>query len=301
MKVVAIVNPIAGAGSKGATFHQLPELARQAGVRIECLRTRGAGHARQIANEWASRASSGDPVRALIAVGGDGTIHEVADGLAGSSLPLVAWPTGTENLFAKSFGFRACPESTLDCLRNGTVRAIDLGQANGRTFLIVAGMGFDAEVVHRLVRARTGHITHLTYSAPLWRTFWEHRFPRFRVYGEEALIWEGRGMVFVGNMPRYSLGLRVIRDALCTDGLLDLCILPCHGRLGLLAHSLRTIFRRHIGHGGVQYLRARCLRVESDDPVFVELDGEAAGSLPLSLSVLPGALRVLVPPGRTKR
>jgi len=239
-------------------------------------------------------------VRAVIAVGGDGTVHEVADGLAGSLLPLIVWPTGTENLFAKSFGFRAEAKSTLACLREGHQTSIDLGQANGRSFLIMAGMGFDAEVVHRLVSMRTGHITHLTYSAPLWRTFWEHRFPHFRVYDEQTLLWRGQGMVFVGNMPRYSLGLRVIRDAICDDGLLDLCIFPCRGRLEFVGHSLRTLARRHVEHGGVLYRRLRSIHIESDERVPVQLDGEAAGWLPLDMTVRPRALRVLVPPGAAK-
>ena len=297
MKAVAIINPIAGAGPSRLAFNELVRAARQAGIEVDRRYTQGAGSARELAAGLAAQTGSGDAVRAVIAVGGDGTVHEVADGLAGSSLPLVVWPTGTENLFAKSFRFRAEAKSTLACLREGHPMSIDLGQANGRSFLIVAGMGFDAEVVHRLVSMRTGHITHLSYSAPLWRTFWEHRFPHFRVYDEQGLLWRGQGLVFIGNMPRYSLGLRVIRDAVCDDGLLDLCILPCRGKLGFIGHTLRTLARMHIEHGGVVYRRLRRIRIESDRPVPVELDGEAAGRLPLEVTVRPQALRVLVPPG----
>ncbi len=297
MKAVAIINPIAGAGPSRLAFDKLVKEARQAGIEVDRRYTQGAGSARELAAELATGTGSAQTVKAVVAVGGDGTVHEVADGLAGSPLPLVVWPTGTENLFAKSFRFRAEAKSALACLREGRPMSIDLGQANGRSFLIVAGMGFDAEVVHRLVSMRTGHITHLSYSAPLWRTFWEHRFPHFRVYDEHTLLWRGQGMVFIGNMPRYSLGLRVIRDAVCDDGLLDLCILPCRGRLGFIGHSLRTMVRRHIEHGGVLYRRLSRIRIESDGPVPVELDGEAAGRLPLAVTVRPQALRVLVPPG----
>jgi YegS/Rv2252/BmrU family lipid kinase len=300
MKAVAIINPIAGAGPSRLAFDKLVKEARRAGIEFDRRYTQGVGSGRELAAELAARSGPPDAVRAVVAVGGDGTVHEVADGLAGSPLPLVVWPTGTENLFAKSFRFRAEAKSTLACLREGHPMSIDLGQANGRSFLIVAGIGFDAEVVHRLVSRRTGHITHLTYSAPLWRTFWEHRFPHFRVYDEQTLLWRGRGMVFIGNMPRYSLGLRVIRDAVCDDGLLDLCILPCRGRLGFIGHSLRTLARRHIEHRGVLYRRLSRIRIESDGPVPVELDGEAAGRLPLEVTVRPQALRVLVPPGAAR-
>jgi YegS/Rv2252/BmrU family lipid kinase len=300
MRVVLIVNPIAGAGAKRCLLSRMIALARQSGIEIDYRLTHGAGSARRLAAGLSADLEKTGSIRAVMVVGGDGTVHEVADGLAGGPLPLLVWPTGTENLFAKSFHFQATPRAALDCLLSGQMRLIDLGQANGRTFLIVAGMGFDAEVVHRLVGRRTGHITHLTYSAPLWRTFWEHRFPRFRVYDENTLIWEGQGLVFVGNLPRYSLGLRVLRDAVCDDGFLDLCVLPCRGRLRFIGHSLRTLLRTHVEQDGVLYRRLRRIRVESDDPVPVELDGEAAGWLPLELGVRPGALRVLVPPDATK-
>lgn len=300
MKVVLIVNPIAGAGTDRRLLRGMIAVAKQAGIEFDYQVTQGPGSARQLAAGISADPRNAGSIRGVMVIGGDGTVHEVADGLAGSPLPLLVWPTGTENLFAKSFRFRANPRAALDCLLRGQVRNIDLGQANGRSFLIVAGMGFDAEVVHRLVGVRTGHISHLTYSAPLWRTFWEHRFPHFRVYAESSLLWEGQGLVFVGNLPRYCLGLRVIRDAICDDGLLDLCIFPCRGRLRLIGHSLRTLLRTHVEHGGVLYRRLRNVRVESDAPVPVELDGEAAGQLPLELRVRPGALRVLVPPDATK-
>jgi diacylglycerol kinase (ATP) len=299
MKVAAIINPIAGAGSMGAAFRHLVSISRQAGVEIDCQTTGAPGQARRMAASLASSVSEGRVIRAVIAVGGDGTVHEVADGLTGSPLPLTVWPTGTENLFAKSFGFKAEAHALLNCLQAGRGKLIDVGHADGRSFLIVAGIGFDAEVVHRLVRLRTGHITHLSYSAPLWRTFWEHRFPHLRVYGEQGLLWDGRGLVFVGNMPRYSLGLRVIRDAICDDGLLDLCIFPCGGRLALIGHALRTLARVHVEHGHVRYHRLSRIRIESDEPVPVELDGEAAGRLPLEISVRSRALSVLVPPDPT--
>ena len=269
---------------------------RAAGIDVEPRTTAAAAAAGRIAADVTRDARSDGLDRPVIAVGGDGTIREVADGLAGSTVPMIVWPTGTENLLAKSFGFRADPELTLACITAGRTITMDVGVANGQSFLTVAGAGFDAEVVHRLVRLRSGYITHLTYAGPLWRTFWEHRFPFCRVFSEGKLLWAGRGMVFVGNLARYSLGLRVVRDARHDDGLLDLCVFPCRGRLGLIAHSLRTVVRKHVEHGGVRYARLRHVRVESDSTVPVELDGEAAGCLPIEVTVRPAAIRLRVPP-----
>lgn len=309
MKVVAIINPVAGGSRRGAEVRAMIARVQAAGIEIEPRTTAVPGQARQMAAEVADRARaagrapSDELDRAagqtlcVIAVGGDGTIHEVAAGLAGSTVPMVIWPRGTENLVAKSFGFRADPELALACLTAGKTVAVDLGAANGRSFLAVAGVGFDAAVVERLVRLRRGYITHLTYAGPLWRTFWEYRFPFCRVLSEGRLLWEGQGLIFVGNLARYSLGLRVVRDARPDDGWLDLCIFPCRSQCELIAHSLRTIVKKHVEHGGVRYVRLRQVRVESPAAVPVELDGEAAGRLPIDVTVRPAAIRLLVPPG----
>ncbi len=289
MRVIAIVNPIAGAKRDGRQLGRFVRGARAAGITVEVQTTRAAGHAIELAGHVPDRTG------AIVIVGGDGTIREVVDGLGGRPIPLVLWPMGTENLVAKSFGFRADPGRTLACLQAGRCLDVDMGVVNGRSFLVVVGVGFDAEVVHRLMGRRIGHITHLSYGGSMWRTYWEHRFPAVRVHTDEGAEWRGRGLVFIGNMPRYALGLPVVRDALPSDGLLDVCVFPCRSRTALIGHSLRTLLRRHVERGGVWYRRATTVRVESDGTVPVELDGEVGGFLPIDVSIRPRAVRLLVP------
>jgi YegS/Rv2252/BmrU family lipid kinase len=289
MRIAAIINPVAGASWQGRALQALLSDLTERGVRVDLYRTDAAGDAVRMARDAAGSAD------AVMAVGGDGTVGEVVNGLTGQNVPLLIWPTGTENLVAKSLGFRASRSLICSCLEAQCSRPIDVGIANGRSFLVVAGVGFDAEVVHRLSRLRRGHITHLSYSAPLWRTFWEHRFP-FMTVEADGSAWTGRGLVFVGNMAQYALGLPVVRDAVADDGLLDLLILPCDHQRVLLGHSVRTLMRRHIEHPGVVYRRVRSVRVCSPQVVPLELDGDAAGNLPLEAHVLPGAIRALVPP-----
>jgi len=291
MRIVAIVNPVAGACRQHSAMRAMLDRLRAMGVEVCVQSTARAGHGRELAHQAAGAADY------VIAGGGDGTVREVVEGLAGSPTPLMIWPTGTENLVAKSLGFRPSPDLIPHCLTAGRTIRVDVGTANGHGFLVVAGAGFDAEVVERLVRMRRGHITHLSYFEPIWRTFWTHRFPRLRILHEGQLWWEGRGMAFVGNMARYSLGLPVVRDARPDDGLLDLLVLPCTNQVQLLAHSVRTVLACHIEHGHARYLRFTQLRIESqDDEVPVELDGDFAGRLPLDLSVRPAALAVRLPP-----
>jgi YegS/Rv2252/BmrU family lipid kinase len=290
MNLVAIVNPVAGAYRQHSAMRVMLDRLRAMGMDVQVRTTNRPGHGTVLAREAAGLADY------VIAGGGDGTIREVVEGLIGTTVPLMIWPTGTENLVAKSRGFRARADIIPSCLTAGRTAALDVATANGRAFLVVAGAGFDAEVVERLVRSRRGHITHLTYVEPIWRTFWTHRFPDLRIIHEGQTWWEGRGMAFVGNMARYSLGLPVVRDARPDDGLLDLLVLPCRDQIELLGHSIRTILARHIEHGGARYLRFKQLRIESPTRVPLETDGDPAGELPVNLDIKPQALQVRLPP-----
>lgn len=289
MRVVVIANPVSGARRHHLELREMFQKLRSAGVEVTYQPTRAAGDAAHLATDASGRA------QIVIAAGGDGTVRDVAGGLAGTDVPLVVWPAGTENLVAKSFGYRASAESVYSTLTAGRPVRLDLARVGRQAFLVVAGVGFDAEVVRRLSRLRNGHITHLTYADPIWRTFWSHRYPYVRVTGDD-LDWTGRGLVFVGNIRRYSLGLNVVRDALCDDGLLDVIIFRCCHQVDLLGHSLRTLLRRQIGHPGVVYRRVRRVRVESDERIPVQFDGDDAGYLPLEVEVAPRAVTLLVPP-----
>ncbi len=289
MRIAAIMNPVAGASRQRRQIRELLAALDERGEQVTLHQTAGAGDAVRLAHQAAHC------VDAVIAIGGDGTVGEVVNGLTGQGVPLLIWPTGTENLVARSLGFRADVALICACLDARCIRALDVGIANGRSFVVVAGVGFDAEVVHRLTRLRRGHITHLSYSGPIWRTFWEHRFPVMTVQADDV-AWSGRGLVFVGNMDQYALGLPVVRDAIPDDGLLDLLILPCAHQTTLIGHSIRTLRRRHVEHPGVIYRRVRRVTVQSTAVVPVELDGDAGGHLPLEAHVLPGAVRALVPP-----
>ena len=292
MYVVAIINPISGSSRQHGRLRELFGRLRSEGIQLAKWVTRGPGDARA----WAQRAAA--QADAVLAIGGDGTINEVSNGLIGTTTPMLIWPTGTENLVAKCLGYRPDPEQVVATLRSGQARLIDLGIANGRSFMVLVGVGFDAEVVHRLIRIRKGHITHLTYADPLWRTFWGHRWPRLDIRAETVqgpLHWTGQGMAFVGNMSRYALNLGVVRDAVYDDGLLDLCVMPCRNRWQLIGHSLRVLLGRHIEHPSVLYTRVTKVRLSSPRPAPVEIDGDCAGHLPLDIEVRPAAVRVLVP------
>ncbi len=284
-----IVNPASGRGRVAAALQEALKHLSEAGHEGCIHATTGVGDATAIARGLPAAA-------AVVAVGGDGTVREVAEGLLGRAIPLAILPAGTENLVAKQLQIDASPVRLVATLLNPDIREIDVGLVGQRVFLVVVGVGFDAEVVRLLSQRRQGHITHLDYFLPVWRSFWSHRFPRVRVFADGETVFDEEGLVFVGNMPRYGLGLRILKNAVADDGLLDICIFRCRSRLKLMSHALRTACGRHLTSSDVLYLRAREIRVSSDVPVPFELDGDDGGDLPADIRLSSQKLQILLPP-----
>lgn len=287
--IAVIVNPISGGSSNAALVEAICARLRAAGERVELLETSRRGDARRFAGEL-----DGD-TRIVLAVGGDGTVNEVVDGLLKRPIPLLIVPRGTENLLGRVLGVRADADFVARAVRAGRVLPYDVGVANGRRFLCVSGVGFDGQVIVHLERARRGHIHHASYFWPILRTFLTWRWPPLRVEVDGRVVFEGRGLAFVGNIWRYAIGLRILRDAKPDDGLLDVCCYACASRTRLLVHSARTLLARHVGTPGVTYVRGRQVRITAPDALPIEIDGESHGVTPIDYSILPGAAQLVAP------
>ncbi len=239
---------------------------------------------------------------AVIVYGGDGTINETVNALVGTEVPILPYPAGTENLLAKELRMPANPELVVEVLRRRNIRQCDVGRINGRNFLLIIGVGFDGEVVRRLTSVRTGHISHLSYFWPIWRTFWEHNFPSLRIIADGEEIVNGPGMAFIGNISRYAVGLRICRDARQDDGLLDLVVFNCRKQTTLMLHAAWTLLRRHPLKGNVVYRQFKRLRIESDgSSVPTQVDGDVGPSTPLDIEVLDSRVNLLLPPAKPTR
>lgn len=261
--------------------------------------TKHRGHAKELAELAKQQAEL------IVVVGGDGTIAEVVNGMAYSTVPLLIIPTGTENILANELRLRRVADCLHEALAHGGPKAMDLGRVNGQYFLAVLGVGFDAEVTHWVHLERSGHIDHLSYFWPIWRTFWGYRFPRLRVEADGQEVFDGSGLAFVGNIARYAMGLRILRDAVCDDGLLDLCIYPCRWQGSLMVHALNTVMRIHPEHHAVIYRRCRKVSIDAppadSPPLRVEIDGDPGGGLPVRIEICPKALRLWMMPSQLPR
>jgi diacylglycerol kinase family enzyme len=297
---------------------RIQTLLSRRGATLEILVTRAAGDAKRLAAELSP------DFEAVEVAGGDGTVGEVINGLAPSfpaptsllsgsteggrgreksserlsSLPLLLFRSGTENLAARELKTPVDPDRVIETLLCGRPRSCDLGEINGRRFLAICGIGFDAECVLRMSTTRRGHITHADYFWPIWRAFWSYSFPGMRFEVDGATVFEGRGLALISNIPRYSIGMNLLWKARTDDALLDLGIFPCSTRSALVAHAARAICNLHEKHEKMLYYQARSIRITSPHPVPIEIDGEIGGALPAVCNILPNALAVLAAPLR---
>lgn len=288
--ILVIINPVSGSSPGRERVRDLRNALLAEGCSVRLYQTTDTGDGKRRAAEARGN------VDCLVVAGGDGTVREVIEGLAGHPTPLAILPSGTENLLAREMRVPTSTEAMCRAIQRSHTRAVDLARVNNNAFLLVTGIGFDGEVIDRLVATRRGHITHLSYFWPLWRTFWQHRWPRLSVVADGEEIFRGKGMVFVGNTARYALNLRVCRDAVNDDGMLDVCAFYCDHQIPLLRHSANTMMRRHVGSRGVVYQKARDIEVASldEEPVSLEVDGDPAGILPARFDIEPRRAAVIV-------
>jgi diacylglycerol kinase (ATP) len=292
--IAFIVNPKSGATHSGIQTRPLEKYLASRGFEVRANLTSSLEDACELATEAAVDYNCA----VVIAAGGDGTIREVAHGLEGSDKPLLIIPQGTENLLANELGYDHRLDTVIKIFEAGFTKYLDLGRVNGRCFTCVAGFGYDGQVVAKVHRARDGHISHMDYFWPVWRSFWAYKFEPMKVTADGNEIFNDRGLVFVGNISRYALGLNILYRADYSDGLLDICIYKCSSHLHLLKHSVLTLAKRHWKENDVIYLQAKNVTVTAEsDNIKTEIDGDPGPRLPVNIEVVPQAVKVLVPKG----
>ncbi|MFQ6034800.1 MAG: diacylglycerol/lipid kinase family protein [Sedimentisphaerales bacterium] len=292
--IAYIVNPKSGASSSKLTGRQFQQYLVEKGFDVKVSLTTCLEHACELATD----AAVDYDCAMVVVVGGDGTVREVAHGLEGSDKTLLVVPCGTENLLANELGFDEKLKTLVRVFEAGYIRPLDLGSANGRCFTSIAGFGFDGEVVNRVSQRRAGHIDYLDYFEPIWRTFWDYKFDPMKVEVDGEELFDGRGLVFVGNISRYAAGLQILHYADFGDGLLDVCIYKCVSQFRLLKHSVMTVLKQHAGSSDVIYRQGKNITVSSEIAgIKTEIDGDPGPALPVQVSVIPQAVNVMVPEG----
>ncbi len=289
--IAYIVNPKSGPSSSKMLGREFAEYLGEKGFEVRTNFTTSLEHVGELATD----AAVDYDCKLIVVVGGDGTVREVAHGLEGSDKPLLIVPCGTENLLANELGFDERLDTLIKTFEGEYVRPLDLGNANGRCFTSVAGFGFDGEIVKCVSKQREGHIDHFDYFWPIWRTFWNYKFKAMRVEVDGKEIFDGPGLVFVGNISRYAVGLQILHHADFGDGLLDICIYKCASKVHLVKHSVMTALKQHAFGSDVIYHQGKNITVSSDaTDIASEIDGDPGPDLPVQIKIIPQAVNIMV-------
>lgn len=285
-RALVIYNPAAGNGKAERLYHHLKPTIDTLGIPVE--RTARPGHATEIARQVAS-----DRELTVISLGGDGTHHEVINGLMPEAGPIFAvLPAGTGNDLVRMLHYPKNPIEMLNLALEGPTKAFDIGQAGPHYFLTVAGVGFDAEVAGWVnQRKKQGNGTWVFIRGIFYNLF-GYRSASLEVTLSTATRSEKTFLLAAGNTQYYAGGMKICPGASPFDGRFEVIWVHAVSPLGVLPLLAKVFRGAHVTDSKVKVLSAPELTVKGPDRLLVHADGELIGHLPISFKTLPHAIRV---------
>lgn len=290
--IMLIANPAAGrAGDR--KIAQLAGYLQSHGASVEVSITEKRGDAR----EYAMRAARSDKrPDMIVAAGGDGTINEVVNGIAGTEVPMGVIPLGTVNLYALETGIPMDILKACDALLNGIVKKVNVGKVNDRYFILMAGIGFDADVVYRLDLGLKSMIGRLAYVLTGFSRVVSYPFNRLTIEIDGSRTVEGYSIV-IGNMKYYGGKISVTPRAGFEKQSLDICVFKGKGTLNMLKYTWGVLRKAHLGFRDVEYSTVRSILVSSPKKTYIQVDGDIFGTLPAVFHIAEEMVSVVLPPG----
>ena len=279
-----------GARADLPEVRHLVEWVRAKGIRVTPRVTWEAGDATAFA-----RAGVDAGATAVVAVGGDGTLNEVVNGLVGTGTPLGVIPVGTANDFARQMGIPQDVDHAMDVVLRQPARAIDVGDMNGRAFLNASTGGIGAETTQDTSAQSKERLGSLAYALTGVKKLGGLR-PRRGWFAAPGFEYRGEWLIFaVGNGRSTGAGTMITPHASVQDGLLDVCIVEAVPRAEFARLTLLLRKGEHLGHPAVRYAQVPELAVESQRAMHVNVDGEPVNSRRLHYRAIKGGLLVHLP------
>jgi YegS/Rv2252/BmrU family lipid kinase len=288
-RALVVANPIAGRGrARGAARELSAGLARR-GIACETFFTAARDDARV-----KLRCLSPD-VDLVVAVGGDGTVSEVLEGLVDREIPVAILPLGTANVMSLDLGLPRDVDRALEMIAAGRTTRLDAARVNGRYLsFLVTGIGFDAMVVRELEARRKGAITKLDWARAAWRTLADYTPPALAVEIDGRRIDGEFGEVLVSNVVHFAGYRTLCAERRVDDGLFEAYLFEKSSRANLVGYALRGLLRGLPG-GSCKLVRAKNVRVTAPEPVPVQVDGDGRGTTPVEVCVMDAQFRLVIP------
>jgi diacylglycerol kinase (ATP) len=301
-KAILISNPVAviKRGRRSRQIQEAVAVLRSAGIAAEVRYTSSPGDGKQLASEAVKDASD-----LVIVCGGDGTVNEVANGMATGPVPLAVLPGGTANIVAKELGLPGSIVKAARQLHSWRPCRIPLGRATWeesgslrqRYFLAVAGIGFDACIISQLDVSMKLRIGVAAYCWEAVRQVFKYNFPRFQctVSGSSTAA---PTFAVVQRSSRYAGWLKLARPHNIVEPGFSCCLFEGSTPRRYLQYAVGILSRTHHRMGDVHFLSGSsvgCVSEIFEDPIYFEVDGELAGKIPVTFDVVPDALTLLAP------
>ena len=289
-RITFIVNPVSGGKDKNNVLAAIGRYLDLSQFSYEVLRTVQAGDA----TRWA-RESDADIV---VAVGGDGTVSEVATGLLGTEKALGILPCGSGDGLALHLGISRNPAKAVKVLNDACIATIDAAQVNGRPFFCTAGVGLDADVSLDFARSEKRGLT--TYITTAWED-WKQRNPNDKYVVEtDTEAWAGPAVfITVGNANQWGNEARIVPNASLRDGLLDVTVVLPFATYEIPELAARLMLGKAETSRRVRTFRGKTVRIHRDHPGPAHCDGDPfEAGVDLRMEIKPGALRAVVPRSR---
>jgi diacylglycerol kinase (ATP) len=285
LKTLFIVNPIAGRNKSLEIWNSIkPHIKHSFNYALTIAPGDAMSIAANAKNQGFTR---------VVAVGGDGTVCEVANGIVGTDIELGIIPAGTGNDFVKTLKIPQLPIEALAVIENGHIDTVDIGKHEKGYFINVAGVGFDAEVVNTTnvdLKFLTGSFAYIT--SVIWNLIrYSSREASIEIDGKvfQRKLW----LVAIANGQYFGGGMRISPDAKVDDGLFDICMVNDMSRLEILKFLPRVFSGGHKNHRAFEVLRGKHIKIEFNTPTMTQADGEVLGYNSTNFSIIPKALKVI--------
>ena len=326
---ILIANPISGKGHAKNVAEQAYTALTESGAQGQLTFTSASGDAKRFAQEAVS-----DGVRSVIACGGDGTLHEVVNGIATvPDVTLGVLPCGRGNDFAAAIGIPLKPEAAIATLVSGTPIRVDLGCCynssqqegmeewkNGRMdapqpsnlptfqpnadnrqptthnyFTTIATCGYDTEVSRRAAKGTPLFAGTASYAYAAVETLFYYEPPFVRLEGDFGVHEGPILLAATGITNRYGGGFQIVPNARIDDGLFDVCIIRPVSSLTVLRLMVTLFWGGHVSHPAVSMHQTRTLTIETDPPILLYADGEPMCETPATIEIIKHGLAVIAP------
>jgi diacylglycerol kinase (ATP) len=296
---VFLVNPASDGGGTGKRWPELAHRANHLGLHGETLFSERPGHLIELA-----RGAVDGGAKLVVAVGGDGTLNEVVNGVAGRDVDLATIPLGTGMDFVRTYGIPTSFQEAVRVALHGEPRTIDAGRVRYRTwagdeaerwFANVGSVGMSGAVAQRVNGMSKALGGRATFFYALTRVFFEWQNTDVTVKLDHA---ERRGRmhdVVVANGVWHGGGMMLAPDARPDDGLFDVVLIGDIGKADFLTTAPKIYKGKHVAHPKVEVVRSARVEVDAAEQLPIEVEGEQVGTTPAVFEIVPRALRVRVP------